>query len=73
MFGYLCGTRKLDQDILKELIRQSNLYESVYRYVDKSTGELKEIHNAVFVGRDEHGRSTARGKPRVCGASDSTS
>lgn len=55
MFGYLCGTRKLDQDILKELIRQSNLYESVYRYVDKSTGELKEIHNAVFVGRDEHG------------------
>ena len=55
MFGYLCGTRKLDQDILKELIRQSNLYESVYRYVDKSTGELKEIHNAVFVGKDEHG------------------
>lgn len=55
MFGYLCGTRKLDSDILQKLIKQSSLYESVYRYVDKSTGELKEIHNAVFVGRDEHG------------------
>jgi hypothetical protein len=55
MFGYLCGTRKLDRDILRELIHQGSLYESVYRYVNKSTGELKEIHNAVFVGRDEHG------------------
>lgn len=55
MFGYLCGTRKLDVDILKNLIKQGDLYESVYRYVVKSTGELKEVHNAVFVGRDRHG------------------
>ncbi|MET0017977.1 toprim domain-containing protein [Oscillibacter sp.] len=55
MFGYLCGTRKLDRDILRKLIHQGSLYESAYRYVVKSTGELKEIHNAVFVGRDEHG------------------
>lgn len=55
MFGYLCGTRKLDRDILRELIHQGSLYESIYRYVVKSTGELKEIHNAVFVGKDEHG------------------
>lgn len=55
LFGYLCGTRKLDRDILSDLIRQRSLYESVYRYVNKSTGELKEIHNAVFVGRDAHG------------------
>lgn len=55
MFGYLCGTRKLDSDILRDLIHQGSLYESVYRYVVKSTGELKEIHNAVFVGKDEYG------------------
>lgn len=55
MFGYLCGTRKLDRDILRELIHQGSLYESIYRYVVKSTGELKEIHNAVFVGKDKHG------------------
>lgn len=44
LFGYLCGPRKLDRDILHELIRQRSLYKSVYRYVVKSTGELKEIH-----------------------------
>lgn len=55
LFGYLCGTRKLDRDVLRDLIHQGSLYESVYRYVVKSTGELKEIHNAVFVGRDRHG------------------
>ncbi|MEA4993908.1 MAG: DUF3991 and TOPRIM domain-containing protein [Oscillibacter sp.] len=55
LFGYLCGTRKLDRDILHELIQQKSLYESVYRYVVKSTGEMKEVHNAVFVGRDRHG------------------
>lgn len=54
MFGYLCGTRKLDQKILQDLIGQSRLYESVYRYTD-NTGKQKEIHNAVFVGKDEHG------------------
>lgn len=54
MFGYLCGTRKLDQKILQDLIGQSRLYESVYRYTD-NTGEQKEIHNAVFVGMDAHG------------------
>ena len=55
MFGYLCGTRKLDSEILRDLIHQGSLYESVYRYVVKDTGELKEIHNVVFVGKDEHG------------------
>ncbi len=55
LFGYLCGTRKLDQEILRELIHQGSLYESAYNYVVKSTGELKEIHNAVFVGKDQHG------------------
>ena len=54
MFGYLCGTRKLDQKILQDLIGQSRLYESVYRYTD-TTGKQKEIHNAVFVGMDAHG------------------
>lgn len=54
MFGYLCGTRKLDQKILQDLIGQSRLYESVYRYTD-NTGKQKEIHNAVFVGMDAHG------------------
>ena len=55
MFGYLCGTRKLDRDILRDLIHQGSLYESAHRYVNKNTGELKEIHNAVFVGFDAHG------------------
>lgn len=55
MFGYLCGTRKLDREILRELIHQGSLYESAYHYVVKSTGELKEIHNAVFVGKNKYG------------------
>lgn len=54
LFGYLCGTRKLDGEILRDLIQQSNLYESCHVYHD-SSGELKEIHNAVFVGRDAAG------------------
>lgn len=55
LFGYLCGTRKLDSEILRELIRQGRIYESIRRYTVQETGELKEVHNAVFVGMDAHG------------------
>lgn len=56
LFGYLCGTRKLDSDILRDLIRQGSLYESCHTY--KVGNQLKQIHNAVFVGKD------AAGQPR---------
>ena len=55
LFGYLCGTRKLDSEILRDLIRQGRIYESIRRYTVQETGELKEVHNAVFVGMDAHG------------------
>lgn len=49
MFGYLCGTRKLDYGLVKEMIVQGCVYESIYR----ASG--KELHNACFVSYDNLG------------------
>ena len=54
LFAYLCGTRQLDRDIVADLIRSGDLYESCQTYT-KSNGEIGEAHNAVFVGRDGDG------------------
>lgn len=40
LFAYLCGSRKISQTIVQDLIRRKMLYES------------EEKHNAVFVGLD---------------------
>ena len=58
LFAYLCNTRKLDPEIVQELVAQHRIYESIHRYLVPSTGELREAHNVVFVGLD------AQGKPR---------
>lgn len=56
LFAYLCKTRMLDGEIVKELVRQGGIYESVRKYVCHSTGELRTAHNVVFVGLDEQGQ-----------------
>lgn len=55
LFAYLCKTRMLDGEIVKELVCQGRIYESVRKYVCKSTGELRTAHNVIFVGLDEEG------------------
>ncbi len=50
VFGYLCGTRKLDRSIVQEMMRQGALYESVY-----TTKDGKQMHNACFVSYDPNG------------------
>lgn len=55
LFAYLCNTRKLDKEIVSDLVRSGDVYESTRRYISKSTQKEKEAHNAVFVGRDSTG------------------
>lgn len=50
LFGYLCGTRGLDHDLVRQLVQEHRVYEGVYRRPDGS-----ELHNAVFVGFDSQG------------------
>lgn len=56
LFAYLCKTRMLDGEIVKELVRQGRIYESIRKYVCHSTNELRTAHNIVFVGLDEQGQ-----------------
>ncbi len=55
LFAYLCRFRRLDGEIVSELVREKRLYESCVRYIDKGTGEIKYNHNAVFLGLDDQG------------------
>lgn len=48
LFGYLCGARKLDYGLVKEMVAQGGVYESLY---GKIPG--KELHNACFVSYDD--------------------
>lgn len=57
LFAYLCNTRKLDVEIVQELVRQKRIYEGIHKYTSTKTGELRTAHNIVFVGYDELGRS----------------
>lgn len=50
MVGYLCRERKLDYRLVKEMITQGGVYESVFR-----TTSGKELHNACFVSYDNLG------------------
>ena len=56
LFAYLCQTRKLDVEIVQELVEQHKIFESIRRYPAPGTGELREAHNIVFVGFDETGK-----------------
>lgn len=56
LYAYLCNTRKLDVEIVQELVRQKRVYESIRQYRCASTGELRTAHNVVFVGFDEKGQ-----------------
>ncbi len=51
VFAYLVKTRQLDGEIVRAFVKEKLLYESY----EKSKDRLKEYHNAVFVGLDEHG------------------
>lgn len=51
IFGYLCGTRGLEKDVTREMVRQERLYQST---VTVSSG--RELHNAVFVYKDPEGQ-----------------
>ncbi len=53
LFAYLCNTRKLDVEIVQELVNQHRLYEGVREYVAPDTGEVRTVHNAVFLGLDD--------------------
>lgn len=55
LFAYLCNTRKLDVEIVQELVHQHRLYESIQSYTLPSTSEVRTAHNAVFVGMDDQG------------------
>ena len=43
VFGYLCGSRGIDRDVLHTFVRRNMVYESA------------DYHNAVFVGYDKEG------------------
>ncbi|MEA4954841.1 MAG: DUF3991 and toprim domain-containing protein [Pseudoflavonifractor sp.] len=58
LFSYLLKTRKLDSEIVQRLVEEHRIYESVRRYPAPGTGEVREVHNVVFVGFD------SRGQPR---------
>ena len=47
LFAYLCGRRKLEEVIVREMLEQKVLYESV---------SPNHIHNACFVSQDETGK-----------------
>ena len=49
LFGYLIAGRGLDKDIVKALVEQEMIYPMKHEH------NGKQMHNAVFVGRDEDG------------------
>jgi len=50
LFGYLCGTRGLEKEVVLRMLEQGRLYQSS---VDLKNG--RQIHNAVFVYKDQSG------------------
>ena len=51
MYGYLCGTRKLDPQIIRAMVNQKILYQS-----DHVLGPGKVVHNACFISYDDAGK-----------------
>ena len=57
MFGYLCGSRGIDRDVLHTFVRKNMVYES------------SDYHNAVFVGYDKDGIARHAHKRGSCSQS----
>ena len=51
LFGYLCGSRKLDPRIIQTMLDQKILYQS-----DHTIAPGKTVHNACFVSYDQEGK-----------------
>lgn len=51
VYAYLLQRRLIDREVLSAFARAGLVYESC----EKSKDGMKEYHNAVFVGKDEHG------------------
>lgn len=51
LYAYLLRQRGISRDVVTEFVRAGSLYESC----ETSADGQKEYHNAVFVGKDEHG------------------
>lgn len=50
-YAYLLGQRKISRDVLNKFVRAGLIYESAEPSADNS----RVYHNAVFVGKDDHG------------------
>ena len=57
VFGYLCGSRGIDRDVLHTFVRRNMVYESA------------DYHNAVFVGYDKGGIARHTHKRGSCSQS----
>ena len=57
VFGYLCGSRGIDRDVLHTFVRWNMVYESA------------DYHNAVFVGYDKEGIARHAHKRGSCSQS----
>ena len=55
LFAYLCGYRKLDVDIVRKLVQDNRLYESVHVYQAPGDSVWRECFNVVFLGLDTAG------------------
>ena len=51
LFGYLCGSRKLDPRIVQIMLNQKILYQS-----DHTVAPDKTVHNACFISYDQEGK-----------------
>ena len=51
VYAYLLQRRLIDREVLSAFARAGLIYESC----EKAKDGMKEYHNAVFVGKDEHG------------------
>lgn len=52
LFAYLCGYRKLDAEIIRDLVQGKRLYEGVHPYHAPDSDQQRECYNAVFLGLD---------------------
>jgi hypothetical protein len=55
VIAYLTQNRGISPAVVLEEIKNKNLFQEVQRRIDEATGEIKEIHNAIFAMRDENG------------------
>ena len=65
VFAYLTKTRHISGDIVSFFAHKKMIYESLEYYNDKTTGEQKEAHNVVFLGRDKEGTAKQANKRSI--------